>query len=229
MKPLIIIPARGGSKGVPRKNIKLLNNKPLIYYTIDAARSVAPDCDICVTTDDNEIIDIVEKYGLKVPFKRPEKLANDTASGSDVLLHAVQFYKEKLNEYDCVILLQPTSPFRTGKQVKEAIQLFTNKLDMIVSVNRTKSNPYYVLFEENQEGYLEPSKKGNFTTRQACPDVWEYNGAIYVINIDRLLELNGMGNFKKIKKYVMPAKSSVDIDTPEDWEYAEFLMQKNNL
>ncbi len=228
MKPLIIIPARGGSKGVPRKNIKLLNHKPLIYYTIDAARHVAPDCDICVTTDSDEIIKTVEAYGLTVPFKRPEHLSNDTAKSADVLLHALEFYGKKLHEYSCVVLLQPTSPFRTGKQVKEALQLFSNQLDMVVSVVKTKSNPYYVLFEENNNGFLEPSKKGNFTTRQSCPDVWEYNGAIYVINIDSLQKYKGMAQFSKIKKYVMPESSSIDIDTPSDWEYAEFMMKKNN-
>ena len=93
MTPLIIIPARGGSKGIPHKNIKLLNGKPLICYSIDIARQYTTDENICVTTDDNEIISVVEQYGLKVPFVRPAELATDTASSNDVLVHALNFYE----------------------------------------------------------------------------------------------------------------------------------------
>ena len=118
MKPLIVIPARGGSKGVPRKNIKVLGDKPLIQYTIDAAKGVFDDEFICVSTDDFEIKSVVEQLGLKVPFLRPNELASDTAGTYEVLLHAISYYESKGYFPDTLILLQPTSPFRTSAHIK---------------------------------------------------------------------------------------------------------------
>src|SRR5690554_892422 len=126
MKILYVIPARGGSKGIPHKNIKPLNGKPLIYYTIDVARQLTTDENICVTTDDDKFIKVVEDYGLKVPFKRPEQLATDTATTNDVLLHALSFYENRGECYDIIILLQPTSPLRKSYQVKEALNLYND-------------------------------------------------------------------------------------------------------
>ena len=227
MNFLAVIPARAGSKGVLRKNIKPLNGVPLIFYTIDTARGCLSDENICVTTNDVEIIDIVkqQKY-LNVPFIRPEELATDEAGTHEVLLHAIQFYEKNDKKFDAVILLQPTSPLRTSTNLKECIELYKNSIvDMVVSVKETKANPYFTLFEENEEGYLYQSKHGNYTRRQDCPKVYEYNGAIYVINVDSLKN-GGMNSFKKIKKYVMSNRNSIDIDTTEDFEYAEFLISK---
>ena len=154
MKVLVIIPARGGSKGIPRKNIKLFNGKPLIYYTIDCARAVCPDEDICVSTDDSEIISVVEQYGLKVPFVRPAELATDTAGTYEVLLHALDFYEKQGKHYDVVMLLQNTSPFRTAEHVKDALKLFNSEVDMVVSVKESSANPYCNLFEEDSNGHL---------------------------------------------------------------------------
>lgn len=224
MKPLVVIPARGGSKGIPRKNIKKLAGKPLIHYTIEAARQVFDEEVICVSTDDKEIKEVAEETGLIVPFFRPAELASDTAGTRDVLLHAIDYYEEKGYYPDTVILLQPTSPFRTGEHIKEALKLYHSALDQIVSVKETGSNPYYVLFEENEEGYLEKSKKGNYKRRQDCPKVWELNGAIYIINVKSIKkeEMSGIG---RIKKYVMDEKSSIDIDTQLDWTIAEALVK----
>jgi len=129
MNPLVVIPARGGSKGVPGKNIKLLNGKPLINYTIEAAQKVFDDAIICVTTDSQEIKQVVENTtGLKVPFLRPDNLATDNAGTYEVLLHAVDFYERQGYVADTLILLQPTSPFRTDKHIEEAIALFSETL-----------------------------------------------------------------------------------------------------
>lgn len=223
MRVLAIIPARGGSKGIPKKNIKLLNGKPLIQYTIEAARQQLKDKDICVSTDSPEIKSVVESLGLAVPFLRPPELATDTAGTYEVLLHAIAYYESLGRKYDAIIILQPTSPFRKGIQIKEAVALYSPDLEMVVSVKETNSNPYYVLFEENELGYLEKSKKGNFTRRQDCPKVYEYNGAIYVINI-KALKKNPPHLLQKIKKYLMPEEDSLDIDTPLDWSIAEFLI-----
>ena len=224
MKPLIVIPARGGSKGVPRKNIKVLGDKPLIQYTIDAAKGVFDDEFICVSTDDFEIKSVVEQLGLKVPFLRPNELASDTAGTYEVLLHAISYYESKGYFPDTLILLQPTSPFRTSAHIKEALKLYHESIDMVVSVKETKANPYYILFEEDSNGYLKKTKEANFTRRQDCPKVWEYNGAIYIINVKALKEKT-ISQFTKVCKFEMDETSSHDIDTLLDWKIAEIILQ----
>ena len=229
MKILVIIPARGGSKGIPHKNIKPLAGKPLIHYTIDVARQIVANEDICVSTDDSEIIQCVEDYGLKVPFVRPSELATDTAGTYEVLLHALNYYEQQGKTYDVVILLQNTSPFRTPEQVKEALALYNSNLDMVVSVKECSANPYYSVFEENTEGFLNICKgNGNITRRQDAPKVYEYNGAIYVINPKSLKEMP-LYKFTKRIKYVMDEKSSLDLDTMNDWHMAELLISKSSL
>lgn len=225
---LFIIPARGGSKGIPKKNSRLLSGKPLINYSIEIAQHFSKD-DICITTDDEEIINIVKAtFNISVPFKRPDHLSSDTASSNDVLIHAINYYKSIGKEYQTIVLLQPTSPFRTVDNVKEAIELFNmSSLDMVVSVCESKSNPYYNLFEENKDGYLEKSKPSIFTRRQDCPNVYAYNGAVYVIRVSSLLSV-GLTNFKKIKKVMMTEEESLDIDTPLDWKIAEFVISQKN-
>ncbi len=223
MKPLVVIPARGGSKGVPGKNIKLLNGNPLIHYTIEAARNIFDDEKICVSTDSDEIIKVVEQTGLKVPFKRPAEFASDTASSQDVLLHAIEFYQLRGYSPNVIILLQPTSPLRTSEHIKGALKLYNKSLDMIVSVKESKSNPYFNLFEENGNGNLTKSKEGKFIRRQDCPKVWEFNGAIYVINVESLKACK-LYEFKTVKKYVMSEQASIDIDDNIDWIAASTLL-----
>lgn len=228
MEVLVIIPARGGSKGIPHKNIKPLNGKPLIYYTIDTARAITGDENICVSTDDDEIIEVVEKYGLKVPFKRPAELATDTSGTYEVLLHALSYYESRGKRYDAVLLLQNTSPFRKAEQVKEALQLFNKNVDMVVSVKECAANPYYCVFEENEEGYLNVCKgDGNIFRRQDAPKVYEYNGAIYIMNPE-VLKTTHMHKMQKRVKYVMDDISSFDLDTMADWNIAEMIAKGEN-
>jgi N-acylneuraminate cytidylyltransferase len=226
MKILYVIPARGGSKGIPHKNIKLLNGKPLIYYSIDVARQLTEDDNICVSTDDDEIIKIVEDYGLKVPFKRPDYLATDTATTNDVLLHTLDYYAVKGVYYDVLILLQPTSPLRNSSHVKEALTLYNDNLDMVVSVKESHSAS--VLCSENENGFLELTLNKEGLRRQDVPSYYEYNGAIYIINIERLKK-TGLRGFTMRKKYVMDEISSLDIDTPLDLEIANTILSKENL
>ena len=226
MKPLVIIPARGGSKGIPHKNIKPLNGKPLIHYTIDCARQIVSDEDICVSTDDQEIIKCVEDYGLQVSFVRPAELATDTAGTYEVLLHALDYYEDQGKNYDTVILLQNTSPFRTSTHVKEAMQLYREGVDMVVSVKECSANPYYCVFEENAEGWLYVSKgDGIITRRQDAPKVYEYNGAIYIINANSLKQMP-LYAFPHRVKYVMDEMSSLDLDTMYDWQMAEMISKE---
>jgi N-acylneuraminate cytidylyltransferase len=227
MKPLVVIPARGGSKGLPGKNIKPLLGKPLIHYTIEAARQVFEDSQIMVSTDDESIKETVEQLGLKVPFIRPSELATDNSTSFEVLMHAIQYAETNQYYPDTLILLQPTSPLRNNIHIKEALQLFQKEVEMVVSVKETTSNPYYVLFEENENGFLDKSKMGNFTRRQDCPKVWEYNGAIYIINVQSLKN-DGHLNFEKVMKYEMKKEHSVDIDTEMDWMIAEYFLNKQN-
>lgn len=229
MRFLVVIPARGGSKGIPRKNIKPFDGKPLIYYAIDTARAVCNDEDICVSTDDAEIISVVEEYGLKVPFVRPAELATDTAGTYEVLLHALDFYEKKGNHYDALVLLQNTSPFRTAEHLKEALKLYTPDVDMVVSVKECAANPYYCVFEENSEGFLHVSKgDGTIYRRQDAPKVYEYNGAIYIINPESLRKQH-MHQFRKRVKYVMDEMSSFDLDTMTDWKIAEMIKKEGQL
>ena len=226
MKILVIIPARGGSKGIPHKNIKPLNGKPLIYYTIDVARGVVKDEDICVSSDDPEIIKCVEDYGLRVPFVRPAELATDKAGTYEVLLHALDFYEKRGRKYDVVLLLQNTSPFRTVNHVIEALSLFKPEIDMVVSVKKSSSNPYYNCFEEDENGYLHISKgEGCYIRRQDVPTAYEYNGAIYVINPESLKRMP-LGKFTKRVKYVMDDLHSVDLDNMIDWKFAELIINE---
>lgn len=221
---LVIIPARGGSKGIPKKNIKELSGKPLIYYSIDIARSITSDENICVSTDSDEIMECVEKYGLKVPFKRPDELATDYIGTNEVLLHALKFYEDKGKKINSILLLQPTSPFRKVLHIIEAYKLYSNELDMLVSVKETAANPYYNCFEEDQNGYLVISKgDGKLERRQDAPKAYEYNGSIYIINPQALKE-KGLAGMKKIAKYEMDAFYSVDLDTMFDWKLAELMI-----
>ena len=219
---LVVIPARGDSKRLPHKNTKLLNGKPLICYSLEVARTVFDDRHICVSTDSSEIKELVEQSGLTVPFLRPAELATDTASSRDVILHAVDYYRNHEGmTVDQIVLLQPTSPFRTAEHLQEALGLFSASVDMVVSVKETKANPYFTLFELNEEGYLTKSKPHHFTRAQDCPAVYELNGSIYVINF-KSLAASPITHFQKVIPFRMEDRYSVDIDTEFDWHFAEF-------
>ena len=224
MIALVVIPARGGSKEVPRKNIKLLNKKPLIHYTIEAARKVFEDKYIYVSTDSEKIKSVAEETGLKVQFLRPDFLATDTSNSRDVILHALEQFtiiNDKLP--DVIVLLQPTSPFRNSKHIIDALKLYNPNIDMVVSVKETRANPYYVLFEDNNTKYLKKSKKYNATRRQDLPKVWELNGAIYLINPNSIQKYS-IGDFNKLIKFEMDDISSLDIDNKLDWLFAETII-----
>lgn len=229
MRSLVIIPARGGSKGIPRKNIRELDGKPLICRSIDVARSIVPDNDICVTTDDVEIIRTVEEYGLSVPFVRPAYLATDTMGTYDVLIHALNFYEQQGKVYDNIILLQCTSPFRTADDVRGALGLYSAEIDMVVSVKESSANPYYNSFEEDDKGYLRHSKgDGMYVRRQDAPKTWEYNGAVYVIN-PVSLKKHSISKFERVVKFVMDDIHSLDLDTMFDWKIAELMIKEKMI
>lgn len=225
-KLLVVIPARGGSKGIPGKNIKPLAGRPLLAYTIDCARAIADDTDICVSTDDHSIKKVAELEGLNVPFLRPAHLAEDTSGTYEVLLHALQYFADQGRQYDDILLLQPTSPLRRPAQVVEALTHYRERMpELLVSVRESSANPYYNLFEETPEGYLRKSKEGNYIRRQDCPQVYEYNGAIYLTSVSSL-KARPYHQMHQVVKFVMDGHSSVDLDTLEDWAYVSWLMEK---
>lgn len=230
MKYLYLIPARGGSKGIPGKNIKPLGGVPLIGHSIRAALRVAPAKDVVVTTDSPEIARVAMSEGASVPFMRPAELASDTASSRDAILHAVDTLRAAGKEYDAVVLLQPTSPLRTAEDIRSAVRIHEDAVrnaspgmapQMTVSVTEARTNPYYSAFEPDPEGFLHISKgDGGYTRRQDAPKVWEFNGAVYVIDVAALRQ-SEISRMKRMIPYVMPPERSIDLDTPADWARAE--------
>ncbi len=219
---LFVITARGGSKGLPGKNIKELCGKPLIAYSIDVARAFTTDDNICVSTDSEEIKQVVEDYGLTVPFIRPDYLATDTATSNEVLVHAVNFYKERGKQFKKLCLLQPTSPLRSIEDVQGAMDLYREQIDMVVSV--VKSHAPAVLCSEDEQGMIQLVYNKKALGRQQLPEMYEFNGAIYIINIDALLD-KGMGAFTKRVKYVMSKEHSIDIDDIYDFLLVESILK----
>ena len=222
---LFLIPARGGSKGIPHKNIRLLNGKPLIYYTLEVAKEIAPPENICVSTDDEYIINSVSDFGIEIPFVRPAHLATDEATTNDVIIHALNCYKDKGRFFDRVVLLQPTSPLRTAEQIEQAMCLYSDEIDMVVGVKEVRISS--VLRVETQDGFLEKVfKEEQGIRRQDVKPFYEINGAIYVINTNSLMKKD-MSRFQRVKKYIMSEETSMDIDTMDDWNYCEYLLNKN--
>lgn len=229
LKPLYIVPARGGSRGIHRKNVRPLCGRPLIAYTLDAAREAAARLGgyILVSTDDAEIADAARAEGVPVDYMRPAALGGDTVGSREVMLDAMDWADCKGIAYDCVVLLQPTSPMRTASDILDAAALYeaAPEADMVVSVCESDANPYYNLFETAPDGTLHVCKgDGLLTRRQDAPRVWQYNGAVYVIRPASLRAMP-LGAFPRRVPSVMPASRSIDLDTPADWLRAEALMQ----
>jgi len=226
-KILYLIPARGGSKGIADKNIKLMSGKPLLQYTVDVALEMAEAKDICLSTDSEKIAEVGKKLGLEIPFFRPEHLSNDTASTVAVAQHAIEFYESKGVFYDLLVVLQVTSPLRTVKHVREAIDLYSENADLVISVKETDANPYYLLYEE-EGAFLQKSKKlpGHILRRQDAPKVFQLNGAVYVYNVEKLKKIKSLDELENKVKYEMDKLSSVDIDDMIDWDLCEVILSK---
>lgn len=226
MNVLYLITARGGSKGVPDKNIRPLGGLPLLVYSVRTALSVAPDSrDVVVSTDSERIADIGRREGARVPFMRPAHLASDSASSRDVIIHALESLRHENNGegYDTVVLLQPTSPFRNPRDIEEALRIFEKERpDMVVSVKPAATNPYYNAYETRPDGTLGISKgEGRFTRRQDAPPVWEFDGSIYVIDADALRRHPSMGRMPRILPIENTDPHNIDIDTELDFLLAE--------
>ena len=227
MKVLTVIPARRDSKGIPGKNWKLLNNKPLIGYTIESALEVSNPEDICVTTNSTQVIDIAQNsYDLKVPFIRPEELSTDYSPTRDALLHAIDYYEKQGQFYDTMLLLQPTSPFRRKEDVLKCLNLYKeSSCEMVVSVAESYINPYYNLYIEDENQNIHRAIPSNYSRRQDCPPAFIITGSIYVISIEALKKAE-IFHFKNVKKVITDNQYNLDLDTEADWKHAEVICQQ---
>ncbi|MFJ8089697.1 cytidylyltransferase domain-containing protein [Lysinibacillus sp. NPDC095746] len=222
MKPkvLAIIPARGGSKGVPRKNIKELAGKPLIAWTIEEAKKSKYIDRIIVSSEDKEILQVAQKFGADVPFVRPANLAEDTTAGIEPVLHALEHF----SDYEYVVMLQPTSPLRLVEDIDGCIeQLLQENGEFCVSVCEVGQSPYW-MYTLDSSAKMQPLLKQQtlITRRQDLPKVYTLNGAIYLANIDLLKQTRNFITEETIA-YVMPVERSYDIDTEEDFKICEYL------
>jgi len=226
MRILGLIPARGGSKGVPKKNIKLLGKKPLIEYTINDAKNSKLITEIVVSTDHQEIAIEAEIAGCKPPFIRPTEIALDTSTSLEVVQHAIDFFESQNVFFDAVCLLQPTNPFREQGFIDKAIEKFiTSKTDCLISVLPIphEFNPHWA-FEENEIGLLKiaTGEKNIITRRQELPKAFYRDGAIYITKTEVIK--NGSLYGESIAYIENNPQFYVNIDTIEDWEKAEKLL-----
>ena len=221
-KVLAIIPARGGSKGIPHKNIISLCGKPLIAYTIEAANQSTYIDTVIVSTDDVDIQRISEQYGALVPFLREAKIASDEATTISVVVDAVKRLEVNGEKFDVVILLQPTSPLRTAEEIDVAIDIFfQNNMQGIVSVNVAEVSPFLLRTIEGSQLQRIISKNSTIR-RQDMPTYYEVNGAIYINAISDIKESLSF-NDNPIP-YIMSCEHSIDIDTWDDLEKAKYYL-----
>ncbi|SEK49443.1 N-acylneuraminate cytidylyltransferase [Colwellia chukchiensis] len=226
-KILAIIPARAGSKRLPGKNSKLLYNKPLIQWTIEAAQGCVQLTDIVVSTDSVAIANIAADCGLPVPFMRPKVYAGDKSTAIDVIEHAIEFFAAQQKHYDYVLWLQPTSPLRTTEDINAAIAtLMAKEADAVISVCPCDHSPLWsnTLDETaSMDNFLSPFVKNN-PRSQALPDYYRLNGAIYLAKTAQLLQEKSFFLTQNVFAYQMAKESSIDIDSRLDFTLAELLL-----
>lgn len=223
-KVLAFVPARGGSKRLPRKNVLPLCGKPLIGWSLDAAKESKYIDEICVSTDDIEIAKVSEDFNVPVPNLRPESLATDTARTDDVLLYSL-----KDQDSEIVVILQPTSPLRSAKHIDEALELFIRKKAFsIVSVTSCEQSPLWsntLPDDGNLGGFIsEEVLRGGHNISK----YYRLNGAIYIFSVKKLIEAGKIIYTSTSYAYIMDNYCSIDIDNKIDFDFAEFFMRNNN-
>ena len=225
---LATICCRGGSKGVPGKNIKLLNGKPLIAYTIDSAKQSKYINELIISTDDQAIAEIARSYGATIPFMRPADLASDTASKWPVFIHAVETYEQLTgNTVDYLVDLDVTVPLKTYQDIDGAIQMALQDplTDVVITGYEPERNPYFNMMEIGEDGFASIVKKGTkpIVRRQDAPKVYSLTPAAYVVKKSALYAHEHWSK-AKCKIYEMPRERAVDIDTEIDFKIVEFLI-----
>ncbi|MCV6610682.1 MAG: acylneuraminate cytidylyltransferase family protein [Amphritea sp.] len=224
---IAIIPARGGSKGLPGKNIRSLSGKPLIAYTIEAAIQSRAVTRVVVSTDCHEIADVAKLYGAEVPFLRPDELSTDSANAIDVYVYMIEKLGDSMaqsGDLESIVVLLPTCPMRNAKDIDEAISIFKEKKADSVISHTEEAHPIRWHKYIDREGKISNIFEETLRNRQEEVPTYYPNGAIYVFKSDILRK--GAYYSEKSYAYLMPRKRSVDIDTIDDFEYAEFLMRR---
>ncbi|CAM4098490.1 cytidylyltransferase domain-containing protein [Gillisia limnaea] len=227
MNILGLIPARGGSKGIPGKNIKLLAGKHLLEYTFESVKASSLLSRVILSTDDPEIIRVAEKIGMEAPFIRPKNLAEDTTSSLEVVKHALGVLNLNGEEYDAVCLLQPTTPFREPGLIDSAIKKFTEgNFDSLISVREVPAdfNPHWVFEEKDGKLEIATGEKEIISRRQELPKAYHRDGAIYITKTSVLLDQNSLYG-KNIGFINTTGSPYVNIDVPKDWTEAEKLVR----
>ena len=227
MKPICFIAARGGSKGVPRKNVRFLAGKPLIAYTIEDALDSKIFNSVIVSTEDPKIATISKKYGAEVPFIRPRKLATDSASMDDVIIHAVKKLRSLEYRFDILVNRDCTVPFIRNIDIKGTIELLRGeKCDIVCGVYKQHHNPYFNMMELNSRGFLKLSKSigKKVRTRQDSPIVYQLNG-LFTLYADNLLKY-GRIYMPKILSYEIPPETGLMIDTEFEFQIAEMIARQ---
>jgi len=224
MKNIAIIPARSGSKGLKDKNIKMLNGKPLMAYTIEAALKSKQFDEVMVSTDSEKYAEIAKSFGAKVPFLRSAETSTDKASSWDTVAEVLGRYAENRQTFDTLCLLQPTSPFRTAEDIKMAYELYKSKADFaVISVCEAEHSPLWCGHLPESGEFLNFINEDAMKQRQAGGKFYRLNGAIYIVNCEKFKtdrHFYQSGSFA----YIMPQERSIDIDTALDFKMAEFLM-----
>jgi CMP-N,N'-diacetyllegionaminic acid synthase len=221
MKILAVIPARGGSKRLPGKNIRILGDKPLIVWSINVAKDTSEICDILISTDNPAIAGICTTAGALVPWLRPAELATDTATSVNVVLHALDWYEAENGAVDGVLLLQPTSPFRTKETVRKGIGLFAKHgCQPVLGISSTHSHPMWTLKMKGE--YVVPFMQNNgmVTRSQDLPPAYVVNGSFYLISPTELRERRSFVGEKTIPLLIESPQEALDIDTEWDWTVA---------
>jgi len=220
---LALIPAKGKSTRLPRKNIINFCGKPLLAWTVQAALDTGLFEDVIVSTEDKEIAEVAKTFGANVPFIRPEKLAVDPAGVEVVALDALERLEVLGKNYDTIVILLPTSPLRVASDIEEAVALFRSKNAVsLMSVSEYDHSPYSA-YEDDGRGYLKPIfKEMNRLKSQELPKAYRCNGAIHILNV-AFFKQEQSYTCSPLLKYVMPRDRSVDIDSIEDLRFAEFL------
>lgn len=222
-----IVPARGGSKGIPRKNIRLLAGKPLLVYTALAAHAAKSLGRIILSTEDRDIAEIGKAAGLEVPFVRPAQLAADTTPMVDVVVHTLRSLESKAQTYDAVCILQPTSPLRSPATIDRCVELLWERdVDSVISVRPvpTEFNPHWVYFE-TADRLLQPAMKNSAVPcRQQLPKAFHADGSVFVARTETVLGERTLKG-KRMLGFVSPEHEAVDLDTEEQWQGLERRLQ----
>lgn len=222
---LALIPARGGSKGIPGKNVIDLCGKPLIFYSIKAGRESHYIDDVVVTTDSEEIAEVSKTFGAEVPFLRPDSLASDKAKTIAAVLHAICYLKKQKREYDILVLLQPTQPLRRAEDIDRALETYINHgMQDLVSVKKVEEHPALMRTIARQGKLEKILKQDSCIRRQDMPIYYLVDGSIYINDVKRLNSETGFN--ENAIPFIMDSDRSIDIDEWRDLELAELMLKK---